>query len=199
MKRALLYLLAILLGIAIGTGSALWLSGLLPGERRTGGEIDVDGWRGDFTQGSADASPYFRARIARHGLLALARSEAVYLTRARDVEGELLREECSYLMAGGAMPAEWWSVTLYDSENFLPLNDDDALSFDATRAGGGRWEVIIAPENPRGDGPWISSRNAGQFDLTLRMYVPDKAAVETPETTLDAPTISRITCAGDAT
>ena len=96
------------------------------------------------------------------------------------------------------MPADWWSVTLYNSDNFLPDNNDDALSYDATRAGDGQWEVIIAADSPRDEDAWISSRNAGQFDLTLRLYIPEVALIEAPETTLKAPTLTRFSCTGES-
>ncbi len=196
MSRILLWILAGLLGLAIGAGSALAMAGLLPGVAdEPGGTVDVAGWRSDFAIGSVAADPYTRARIARHGLLALARSEAVYFTRARDEAGRPLSERCTYRLSGGAMPARWWSVTLYDGSGRLPMNDDAALSIDATRVGPGPWRATIAPTRPA-TGPWISSRKAGRFDLTLRLYVPDPALFAAPGRTLDPPTIRRLSCAG---
>ena len=203
MKRALTYLAFAILGIGIGGYSALAMAGLLPGDRRTGGPIEINNWYGDFAMGSDDASPYFRARIARHGLLALANSEAVYFTRTVDDSGRPLTEGCSYRLSGGAMPARWWSVTLYNSENFLPDNSDNALSFDASRAEaqgneGGTWSATISNEEPRGVGGWISSKGAGNFDLTFRLYVPDEGVLERPEEMIQAPSVERGACAGGA-
>src|SRR5690606_20588940 len=103
-----------------------------------------------------------------------------YFTSATDDDGRPLSEACRYRLSGGPMPARWWSVTLYDGESRLPMNDDGALSIDASRAGGGRWEAIVAPARPAGEEAWISSRNAGRFDLTLRLYVPEPALFEDP-------------------
>ena len=82
--------------------------------------------------GSVDADPWTRARIALTGLLALTRDQAIYFTTQTDDSGARLREECRYRVTGGAMPARWWSVTVYADDDFLPQNEDDALSFDAT-------------------------------------------------------------------
>ncbi len=192
------YSLAIVAGLAIGGVSALYMARLVGSADVIGGTVEVDSWRGDFAIGSSSADPYTRARVARHGLLALARSEAVYLTRAVDGAGRRLTDDCSYRLSGGNMPARWWSVTLYDSTSFLPRNDDNALSYDATRAGGKDWSAIVSDRRPGDGAAWISSRNAGQFDLTLRLYIPDAALIETPEQTLRAPVIERLSCTGDA-
>ena len=196
--RALAYIVALAVGTVVGGGSALALSGLFPGlGAMSSGNVDVAGWKSDFTVGSEAADPYTRARIARHGLLALARTEAVYFTRNTDDEGQRLREGCRYRLSGGAMPAQWWSVTLYDAESRLPMNDDGALSVDASRAGDGAWSAMIAPQAP-GEGLWLSSRGGGDFDLTLRLYVPDERLIDDPAGTLAPPRVERLECAGDA-
>ena len=199
MRRVAAYLVAAVAGLALGLGSALWLAGLWPDARSLAfGNVDVGGWHSDFAIGSRAADPYARARVARHGLLALAKSEAVYFTRAFDDDGAPLREACTYRLAGGAMPAQWWSVTLYDARSMLPPNTDGALSLDASRAGAGAWEAIIAPQRPAGAGHWISSRKAGAFDLTLRLYLPEAALLADPATTLQPPRIERLRCAEGA-
>lgn len=195
MLRLLTYFLAVVAGGALGLGSALWLAGLWPeGRSLAFGNVDVDGWRGDFAVGSEAADPYTRARVARHGLLALAKSEAVYLTRNTDSAGKRLSADCTYRLSGGAMPAGWWSVTLYDGQSMLPANTDGALSIDASRTGAGAWEAVIAPERPADTVQWISSRKAGAFDLTLRLYMPDPALLEAPARMLAAPKVERISC-----
>lgn len=198
-RRTATYLIAVVLGCAVGLGSALAMAGLLPGASTLAfGDVDVGGWRSDFSIGSKTADPYTRARVARHGLLALAKSEAVYLTRNTDDAGERLREGCRYRLSGAAMPAGWWSVTLYDAASMLPGNDDRALSINAGRAGAGPWDAVIAPTRPRYAGHWISSRNAGAFDLTLRLYLPQADFLADPAGVLTPPKIDRLDCEGSA-
>ena len=197
MRRWLPCIGAVIGGVLLGFGSALWLAGLWPQRSTmTFGDVDVGGWRSDFAVGSKAADPYTRARVARHGLLALAKTEAVYFTRATDDTGAPLREACSYRLSGGQMPAGWWSVTLYDGQSMLPANTDGALSIDAERAGGGAWSAVIAPARPADGGLWISSRGAGSFDLTLRLYMPSAALLSAPDTALTPPRIERISCEG---
>ena len=199
MKRAGAYLAVVFAGLALGLGSALWLAGLWPARSTMAfGDVDVGGWRSDFAIGSEAADPYTRARVARHGLLALAKTEAVYFTRATDDAGAPLREGCTYKLSGGAMPAGWWSVTLYDGQSMLPANTDGALSIDAERAGGGAWSAVIAPKRPADGGLWISSKGAGTFDLTLRLYMPSPELLAKPNAALKPPRIERIACEGAA-
>ena len=194
-KRIGAYGLALVIGLVAGPASALYLAGLWPGAKPLDfGDVEIDGWRTDFAIGSETADPYTRARIARHGLLALAQSEAVYFTRSVDDSGQPLRENCTYRLSGVGQPARWWSITLYDADSRLPMNEDAALSIDASQAGEGPWSAIIAPEKAHESSHWISSRNAGNFDLTLRLYVPDAELLETPGRALNPPRISRLGC-----
>ncbi|MEO0463215.1 MAG: DUF1214 domain-containing protein [Pseudomonadota bacterium] len=206
-RSALTYTLATILGVALGSASAVYLAGLWPGSKPLDfGDIEVDGWRSDFAIGSDAADAYTRARVARHGLLALAKSEAVYFTRTTDSAGAPLREDCTYRLSVGKMPAKWWSVTLYNGESYLPDNMDEALSVNANQdivaqigdaIVGRGLRAIISAERPDEGTLWISSRNAGNFDLTLRLYVPDDALLDDPEATLPPPEVTRLSCAGD--
>jgi hypothetical protein len=199
MRRWLSYLGAVVAGSVLGVGSALWMAGLWPeGHNLAFGNVDVGGWRSDFAVGSRAADPYTRARVARYGLLALAKSEAVYFTRATDDKGARLREGCTYRLSGGAMPAEWWSVTLYDGKSMLPPNTDGALSVNAQGFAKGRWEAVIAPTRPANGAAWISSKGAGDFDLTMRLYVPQPALLANPNAALSPPRIERLSCGGAA-
>lgn len=193
-RRIAMFGIAGILGVGVGLYSALAMSGLLPGDRRIGDGIEINGWVGDLRQGSVDASPYLRARIARHGLLAMAKSEAIYFIRARDDAGEHLTEDCDYKISGGALPAGWWSVTLYNTENFLPDNMDEALSFNSNLSSEDAWSAIISPTQPDDGANWISSHNAGKFDLTLRLYMPASDALAHPQETIAAPTVERLEC-----
>jgi len=75
------------------------------------------------------------------------------------------------------------------------MNTDNALSYDQSRAGDGAWDATISANRPA-DGAWISSRNSGTFDLTLRLYVPEPALLDTPDDALTPPAIVRLQCEG---
>lgn len=185
-RAALRYGLAILGGVALGTASAWWAINRLPAVERHGA------WQLDPLAGSQAADPYTRARIARHGLLALSRDEALYLIATHDDSGAPLEERCTYEISGGALPAPWWSLTVYDADGFLPRNDSGAYAIDAARVQGGsdgRWRARLSVT--RGDeANWLASGATGQPSLTLRLYRPSVAAGAVP-----LPRITRERCA----
>jgi len=190
-------LLAVPIGAGIGVLSALWSFGATGGNvgERAVFNIDVDGWTGSATIGSPASDPYTRARIARRGLLAMARSEAIYFSRDRDQSGERLREECTYRIEGEGLPTRWWSVTLYAEDDYLAQNDDGAHSVSASTAGiaEDEWMAIVSPSPA--EGPWLSTSASGRFSLTLRLYNPSDHLRDKPQS-FDFPRVTRIRCAG---
>ena len=201
--------LAIAAGLAVGAGSAAWamkgggLSGFDLGGLDLGG-LDLGGagaggWYGNSVTGSVDADPWARAQVALTGLLALNKSQAIYFTTNVDAAGAALREDCRYQVTGGALPARWWSVTVYADDDYLPLNDDDALSFDATEVqpdASGRWSALVTSQRPA-EGAWASSRKAGSYSLTLRLYQPSQAA-QNNLAAIPMPVVTRRDCGGRA-
>jgi len=214
-KRAAIYVLGAVLGVVLGAVSALYMAGLWPGMKPLDfGDVAIDLWRSDFALGSEAADPYTRARVARHGLLALAKSEAVYFTRTTDGAGEALSEDCTYRLTFYRLPASWWSITLYNEESMLPSNEDGALSVNADQDGAAipivnegspiGVDMIVSAKRPDSQNLWISSRNAGKFDLTLRLYEPKLDWFEDPDAMppdlglfYSMPSVSRISCEGD--
>lgn len=184
-----------LTGLLLGGVSAFWMSGLFGAAPVTpASDISLEGWVSDWAIGSTSANAYTRARVARHGLLALAKEEAVYFIRNRDDDGDPLKASCHYELQGGRQDAAWWSITLYDEESRLPMNDDGALSIDATTVGDAdTWTAVISQTRPE-DRLWLSSRGAEQFDLTLRLYRPLPSLLATPETKLNPPSIGKRHC-----
>ena len=157
------------------------------------------GWYGSSVTGSADAGAWLRARVAVSGLLALNKSQAIYFTRKTDDAGNPLREDCNYRVTGGAMPGQWWSITVYAADNYLPLNDDDALSFDATEVQPdpqGQWSGTLSASRPP-EGAWASTRKAGTYDITLRIYQPSKTAQDN-YAAIPMPTVTKLDCGGKA-
>jgi hypothetical protein len=180
-------------GLIVGLFSGWWAI-----TRGLGGE-NYAGWHGSSVTGSADAGPWLRARVAISGLLALNKSQAIYFTRKTDDAGDPLREECSYRVTGGPLPGQWWSVTVYADDNYLPVNDDDALSFDATEVSpdtSGQWSAILAPVRPEGS-PWASTGKAGTFDITLRIYQPS-AQAQADFGIIAMPVVTKLSCGGKA-
>lgn len=199
MRRLLIYLPAIVGGFGAGAAAALLATGMVGGTRGFAfNDVSIAGWSSDWSIGSEAADPLTRARVARHGLLALAKEEAVYFTRRVDDAGQALTERCVYRLSGGDQPAEWWSITLYDDQSRLPMNGGTALSIDKTQVGEGlAWSARVAATPPADDTHFLSSQAGGRFDLTLRLYRPSSALIEDPETRLNPPSIARVGCDGE--
>ena len=195
MKTTLLCFGLAFSGLLFGGVSALWMSGLINNKSGAAlSEVNIDHWASDWSIGSTAADGYTRARVARYGLLGLAKSEAVYFVRSVDAAGAPLEGRCTYALSGTQQDALWWSITLYDEESRLPMNDDKALSIDSTQVGSdGPWEAIVSPTRAQ-TGHWISSRAAKTFDLTLRLYQPSEHILTAPEDAVNAPSLQKISC-----
>ena len=197
--RILSLLIGGVVGLAAGAVTALVAAGMIGSGANFSNQISVERWQSDWTIGSSAANPWTRARVARHGLLALTKEEAVYFTTNVDADGNRLSEDCTYEVSGGDMPGQWWSITLYDGTSYLPRNKDNALAFDQTKAASSSetraWTFTISAEGPE-TGNWVSSHKAGAFDLTLRIYKPTPELIADPEGTLPAPGIKRLACGG---
>jgi hypothetical protein len=194
MKAWLRLTLATLLGLSAGTGLAIWQvrGGLAAGQVTNGP------WATAKTYGTRDADVLTRARVALSGLLALPAKEAMYFTAKTDSAGRPLEGRCTYELAIPPIAARWWSVTAYEGEGWLIPNPQNTYS-----AGSGSLPpnskpmIVVSPRAPTDWGAWtgkhISTGNAGSFDLTLRIYHPDKAILAHPETAV-LPPIERVAC-----
>lgn len=196
-------IVAIIFGANLGALGALWFGGLIASGPQIGSGVDINGWQSDWSIGSESANPYVRARVARNGLMALRKEEAVYFIKNQDEAGEALVDTCTYRVSGGSHPARWWSITLYDADNRLPMNEDGKLSYDLTQSqrdfthGSADWSFQVSATAPEAvDTPWVSSQAAGTFDLMLRLYQPDAALFEDPAALLTPPRIERVSCDG---
>ncbi|MEM6538907.1 MAG: DUF1214 domain-containing protein [Pseudomonadota bacterium] len=189
--------LAAICGLLLGAFASVKSIGIGVMDDTAAGTV-VDGvWRTDFDIGSENASGALRARIAQKGLFALSRKEAVYYTRGRDESGRLLDSSCFYTLSGEALPAEWWSITLYDENSFLAQNKDRAPSINRDKIvpSTGPWSATIGPTRPADAANWISTAGSSRFDLTLRLYRPDLDVVMS-EKASGFPRIVRTSCEG---
>ncbi len=199
MQKAILFALAcVLAGFISGAGAALAYSGKNQLGGHKPGSVVGGNWKTDFEIGSENASGALRARIARKGLFALKRADAVYYTRSTDADGRGLYANCSYRLSGSTFPAEWWSITLYDEGSYLAKNRDGAASVNRDEIVGDaeNWSAIVSPERPNDTPNWISTKGAVTFDLTLRLYRPDLEYLMSGDVS-GFPTLERLSCDED--
>lgn len=173
-NRILFAASAVVTGLAIGAGSAI---AVLNNGKLLGAE-NAQGWFTNEKAGQRAADPYTRGIIARVGILVLDRSQTIYFMKHNDERHRQLREGCVYELSGVGLPARWWSITIYAEDEFLPVNGHDAAAVGMTGmtlAPDGGWKVRIAPTRAAAAN-WLSSKNAGNFSLGIRMYNPTDAA-----------------------
>jgi hypothetical protein len=190
MRAFLKWLGIVLVGLAVGTGFAIWQirnSGL-------GEDISIGPWTTGRDIGTETTDLKTRAVVALRGLLALPKEEARYFTTRTDSAGQPLSGKCSYVIAGGPIEARWWSITLYDPRGWLVVNRWNRHSVGSaavTPDAAGNWSFTVSPEQR--DGSWIPTATDGNFDLTLRAYRPSGGLATDPGGAR-LPTITRGEC-----
>jgi hypothetical protein len=189
MRRALRILVVIIVGTVLGL-VATWATVI---RGTMGGDI-IDGpWHTSLYVGSSRGSPYLRANIAVHGLLALGREETIYYTAANDSDGHALDGHCVYQIDGRDPPARWWSITAYGADDFLIRNDADRYSVSmntVTRRADGTFAVTLSKAQVEGNRIPIAEEH---FDLTIRLYHPQAEVAANPAR-VALPVIWKIAC-----
>jgi hypothetical protein len=165
-------LIALVVGGAIGYFSVEPMLTLIT--NRSG--VNNGPWGTSLAIGSTSANPYLRAWVAEHGLLALAKSETIYLTAYVDDNGGPLLGNCDYRIEGKAPDTRWWSITAYGSDDFLIPNEQRRYSWSCTEMKlepGGRFTIYMS-KTPK-EGYWLPAGDAKKLSLALRLYNPGRA------------------------
>jgi hypothetical protein len=144
------------------------------------------GWTLPGKYGRYGTNYVVRALTARYFLGILPAEDAVYLSSVRDQSGQPLDGSKRYTMhfEKGATPPEraFWSLTAYDDQGYFagnPLHrfaigDRDQLKFNAD----GSLDIYVQHDSPGTDkeSNWLPAP-AGSFNLALRIYWPEPAAI----------------------
>jgi hypothetical protein len=139
-------------------------------------------WGIDLSLGSAAASMYMRAYVARHSIFALRAPETVYFSTGFDSSGQRMQAGSCYRIRGRDLDTRWWSLTAYQRDYLIP-NALNRYSFSKTTISmdaGGNWEIRLGPR--RQPGNWLpSGEPAGNVTLVLRCYGPGPELLTHPE------------------
>lgn len=145
--------------------------------------IHIGAWFTTRHAGSADADVRTRALVAATGLLALPREETVYFRAHRDDLGRPISSSHEYVVEGRPPPARWWSLTLYDGDNYLNRNATGPYSVkSASITPNAEGEVRIILSSRPHDGNWIDMGTGENMSLSLRVYNPDPSLIGNLET-----------------
>lgn len=146
------------------------------------------GWHTLRGIGSQDADALTRALITRIGIFANSPNETVYFNALP--RGGGYRSLGPHPLVGGrhyqvrgslALPAAWWSITLYGADDFLFDNPQGRYSFtdvDLESDDEGRFCLDIAAQRPAGATNWLPGPAEGAFALVLRIYEPEPELFE---------------------
>lgn len=177
MRTLLRWLLALVLGIALGAGSLWYAVFRMVPEQTIANGI----WRMNPLAGSAANDPYSRLRIAFTAILALNKSETIYFEASTDEQGEPLSAACDYVLTGTAPEARWWSVTAYGSDDMLIRSTGNRYSASLASVETKQDGSIDIALTPDGAGPNGIATGTGSFTLLLRLYQPSQAVAAAPE------------------
>ena len=176
-KILIAILIALVLGTAIGVGSAVYAYDAVTGAR----SISNGPWQTNLAFGSVQAGPYVRTATAVHGLLALNESETIYYSAYTDDNRQPLSSEFDYRIEGKTPDARWWSITIYGSDDFLIANQMNRYSCNANNVtcdSSGKFTVYISKTQKPGS--WVPLGDQKKFFVTLRLYNPGQTIRNSP-------------------
>ncbi len=146
-----------------------------------------NGWATVRGIGSVNADSLTKAIVAKIGIFANSKEQAIYLTgfegeRAifkKIISGKKLTSIQGgnhYQIIGNAnIPSNWWSITLYNEQDFLHGNPENRFSFSSFSIHAdekGRFVIDVSPTKPPGSTNWLPSPDEDGFNLKLRIYEP---------------------------
>jgi len=177
MKTVLKCVAVLIIALILGVGSALIII-RSPSPKAT---MKNGAWTVNTAIGSKQAGMYPRAIVARIGLFALNKSEAIYYSASTDDEGQLLRAGCDYRIEGNDLGARWWSITVYGADQFLIPNEKNRYAYNGKtvkREKDGNYKIYLSA-TPK-EKNWLPAGNEEQLYVLLRLYNPDISVVEDP-------------------
>ena len=165
--RALLFILALIVGAASGLG-ATWLMS----SRDSGfGAIQIGAWRAWPKSGTTEADPYARAIFARSGELPLGLAEGIVFIATADERGRALDGRCVIRLFGKMLPARLWSIAVYDARGRLIDNPATRYGFTSTEVlyqADGNVEIWLSPRVREGN--WLPTGENERIAAVVRLY-----------------------------
>ncbi|MFT0860956.1 DUF1214 domain-containing protein [Ancylobacter sp. G4_0304] len=165
--RALLLILTLLLGAAIGLGLT-WtttMGGYGPGV------VQAGPWRVWPKAGTEEADPYARAALARTGELPLELADGLAFIATRDDQGRALDGRCEIRLAGAIPQARYWTLTITDADGGLIEHSSERNGFTSSEVVWNRDGTLDVALGPRARaGNWLPTGGAPRIGLTLRLY-----------------------------
>ena len=176
--------LAFIVLVALGLGAAI--SQVSIQDNLGFGALRIGQWTAWPAEGSRDADPYTRAKVAADGAVPLGAGEGIAFEAEKDLQGNPLQLACSYRLAGQTPLARLWTLTAHaaDRSGVETSNGTPAAtnSRKIVRNGNGSFEISVGPVLQGGN--WINTTGTGPLTLIFRLYdtqVTTAAGLLTPE------------------
>jgi hypothetical protein len=189
-RSVLKYLLIFIVALVVGIGTAWWaLTGIINLVTIKNGP-----WRVNLNIGTSQTGMYLKAGVARVGLFALNKSEAVYFVALEDSGGQPLSSNCDYRITGRDFDARWWSITVYGEDFHLIANEKNRYSYFGgaiARNEKNEWTVKLSSKPQEGN--WLPAGDNKQLVLNLRLYRPGESVYRNPDT-IELPRIVKEEC-----
>lgn len=168
--------------------------------------FNPNGWGTLKEIGSPDADILTRALIAKVGIFANSPDQAIYMSA---YVGEpipsymaLLGKPTQKLLGGHHyrisgnvnLPVTWWSITLYNDQDFLFKNKERVYSFNSENLetdAEGNFVLDVAAEKPNGATNWLPAPKNEEFTVIIRFYEPQPELYEHLEN-YDLPKVEEI-------
>ncbi len=179
-------LLVVASALAIAIGGGAWLTSLAMNETGQFGGVTIDGWTAYPLEGTLEADPYAKARLARDAALAIGAAEGVTFYAVADDTGERLSSRCDYSIEGRNVSARLWTIHPLrpDSNRIAGIPEkwpaylnSETIAYDAD----GSFKIAVSafprPYN------WLALPKNSSFVLALNLYdspvATNKGLVET--------------------
>ncbi len=159
------------------------------------GAVRLGPWTSFPRLGGADIDPYARAVVAIDGALALGTGEGLAFVATGDDKGLALDSRCDYQISGAALPARFWTLSVYDPEGRLRRNIAGRYGLTSAgllRAADGGFTIHAAREARPGN--WLPTGEKGRFFLVLRAYEAGASSLASAFEGMIMPTITRGVC-----
>lgn len=145
--------------------------------------------------GDAASEPYTRARFKAAATLLIHAERVVRLEARVDDDGNRLHSSCTYHIDSAPLAAQWWTISVFDSNGKLIANAAQRYGFNKTtvaRDPAGHFRVVLA-RNAR-PGNWLPTGSAGRMTVILEMLQADEMTGGGRPSAVAPPSIVKVSC-----
>ncbi len=136
------------------------------------GAVSSGSWSAWPFVGGAQVDPYTSAKAATDGTIPLGAAEGLAFEALQDQDGANLRKQCSYEVAGDTSATRLWTMTAYNLDGKLIVDDGILISsiFSGNIIRFPNSSFVLNVSTSPNSGNWIPIRGTGKMKLVIRLY-----------------------------